>query len=72
MRLETSFRNEANNARKCKELLAQTPELRDDIYIPQVFGAAEGYPESDRIMVMEWVEGCRLEKLSRIPPLRAD
>ena len=59
MRLETSFRNEANNARRCAELLAQTPELRDDIYIPKVYGAAEGYPESDRIMVMEWVDGCR-------------
>jgi predicted unusual protein kinase regulating ubiquinone biosynthesis (AarF/ABC1/UbiB family) len=59
MRLETSFRNEANNARRCAELLAQTPELRDDIYIPKVYGAAEGYAESDRIMVMEWVDGCR-------------
>ncbi|KAK1921885.1 putative mitochondrion protein [Papiliotrema laurentii] len=60
MRLETSFRNEANNARRCAELLSQTPELRDSVYVPRVFGEAEGGPESDRVMVMEWVDGCRL------------
>jgi len=59
MRLETSFKNEAKNARRCAELLAQTPELRDDVYVPRVYGAAEGCEESDRIMVMEWVDGCR-------------
>jgi aarF domain-containing kinase len=59
MRLETSFRNEANNARRCAELLSQTPELRDSVYVPRVFGEAEGGPESDRVMVMEWVDGCR-------------
>jgi aarF domain-containing kinase len=60
MRLETSFMHEAANARRCAELVAQTPELRDDIYVPRVFGRAEGYPESDRVLVMEWVDGCRL------------
>ena len=59
MRLETSFSHEASNARRCAELLAETPELRDDIYIPRVFGNDEGCRESDRIMVMEWVDGCR-------------
>jgi aarF domain-containing kinase len=59
MRLETSFTHEAENARKCAQLLAQTPELRDDIYIPRVFGKDEGCRESDRVMVMEWVDGCR-------------
>ena len=59
MRLETSFKNEANNARRCAELLAQTPELRDDVYVPRVYGTAEGCAESDRIMVMEYIEGCR-------------
>lgn len=59
MRKETSFKNEANNARRCAELLAQTPELRDSVYVPKVFGEAEGCRESDRIMVMEWVDGCR-------------
>ena len=59
MRLETSFKHEADNARKCAELLAQTPELRDDVYVPRVFGKPEGCAESDRIMVMEWVDGVR-------------
>ena len=59
MRLETSFKHEAGNARRCAELLAQTPELRDDVYVPRVFGEAEGCKESDRIMVMEWVDGAR-------------
>jgi len=59
MRFETSFKHEAANARKCAALLAQTPELREDIHVPHVYGADEGYPESDRIMVMEWVDGCR-------------
>lgn len=59
MRLETSFKHEADNARRCAELLAQTTELRDDIYVPRVFGADEGCKASDRIMVMEWVDGVR-------------
>lgn len=59
MRHETSFVNEAANARRCAQLLAQTPELKDDIYIPKVFGKAEGCVEGERIMVMEWVDGCR-------------
>lgn len=59
MRLETSFKNEAKNARRCAELLAQTPELRDDVYVPRVYGTAEGCEESDRIMVMEYIDGCR-------------
>jgi aarF domain-containing kinase len=59
MRRETSFFNEASNARRCAELLAQTPELRDDVYVPRVYGKEEGCAASDRIMVMEWVDGCR-------------
>lgn len=59
MRLETSFKNEAMNARRCAELLSQTPELRDDVYVPRVYGEEEGCKGSDRIMVMEWVDGCR-------------
>ena len=59
MRHETSFLNEAHNARRCAQLLSQTPELRDDVYVPRVYGEAEGCRESDRIMVMEWIDGCR-------------
>lgn len=59
MRLETSFIHEAGNARRCAELLSQTPELKDDVYVPRVYGKDEGCVESDRIMVMEWVDGCR-------------
>lgn len=66
MRLETSFLHEAANARKCADLLAETPELREDIYVPKVYGKAEGYPESDRILVMEWVDGCRLNDKAQL------
>ncbi|WVF67199.1 hypothetical protein IAT40_001947 [Kwoniella sp. CBS 6097] len=66
MRRETSFKNEANNARRCAELISQTPELKDDVYVPRVFGEAEGCKESDRIMVMEWVDGCRLNDRKQI------
>lgn len=60
MRHEVSFLNEAANARRTAQLLSQTPELKDDVYIPRVFGKAEGCVESERIMIMEWVDGCRL------------
>jgi aarF domain-containing kinase len=56
MRLETDFLNEATNAQKCAAFLADTPELKDKVYVPKV------YPEvasSERVMVMEWVKGCR-------------
>ncbi|GMK56670.1 hypothetical protein CspeluHIS016_0305100 [Cutaneotrichosporon spelunceum] len=66
MRLETNFLHEAANARRCAELLAATPELCDDIYVPKVYGRAEGYPESDRVLVMEWVDGCRLNDKAQI------
>ncbi|RSH78956.1 uncharacterized protein EHS24_001879 [Apiotrichum porosum] len=66
MRFETSFTMEAANARKCAALLAQTPELRDDVYVPRIYGKEDGYPESDRILVMEWVDGCRLNDKKQI------
>ncbi|WVQ76577.1 hypothetical protein IAR50_006249 [Cryptococcus sp. DSM 104548] len=66
MRYETSFIHEAGNARRCAELLAQTPELRDDVYVPRVYGKDEGCQESDRVMVMEWVDGCRLNDKKQI------
>ncbi|WWC64250.1 uncharacterized protein I303_106859 [Kwoniella dejecticola CBS 10117] len=72
MRLETSFKNEANNARRCAELLAQTPELKDDVYVPRVYGEAEGCRESDRIMVMEWVDGCRLNDRTQLEKWNLD
>ncbi|KAK6904491.1 Atypical/ABC1/ABC1-B protein kinase [Kwoniella mangroviensis CBS 10435] len=72
MRLETSFTNEANNARRCAELLAQTPELKDDVYVPRVYGEAEGCKESDRIMVMEWVDGCRLNDKKQLEKWNLD
>ncbi|WVQ64100.1 uncharacterized protein L199_002259 [Kwoniella botswanensis] len=72
MRLETSFTNEANNARRCAELLAQTPELKDDVYVPRVYGQAEGCKESDRIMVMEWVDGCRLNDKKQLEKWNLD
>ncbi|KAJ9118281.1 hypothetical protein QFC22_004192 [Naganishia vaughanmartiniae] len=63
MRLETDFLNEAINAQKCAAFLADTPELRDKVYVPKV------YPEvasSERVMVMEWVKGCRITDRKQI------
>ena len=59
MRFETSFIHEASNARRCAEFLERTTELRGDVYVPRVYGKDEGCQESDRVMVMEWVDGCR-------------
>ena len=59
MKNETNFKREASNARRCAELLAQTPQLRDDVYVPRVYGTDEGCRESERIMVTEWIDGCR-------------
>jgi hypothetical protein len=56
MRLETSFIHEASNARTCSALLAATPELRDKVYVPKVYDDVVG---SERVMVMEYVDGCR-------------
>ncbi|EIW66956.1 hypothetical protein TREMEDRAFT_34176 [Tremella mesenterica DSM 1558] len=66
MRAEVSFIHEASNARRCAELLAQTPELREDVYVPRVYGKSEGCVESDRIMVMEWIDGCRLNDKAQL------
>lgn len=63
MRLETSFLNEVRNARRCSGLIASSPELRDKVYVPNV------YPEvasSDRIMVMEFVDGCKITDKKKI------
>jgi aarF domain-containing kinase len=56
MRLETSFLNEAQNARTCDIHLSTTPELRHKVYVPKVYDEVVG---SDRVMVMEYVDGCR-------------
>lgn len=72
MRLETSFLHEASNARRCAEFLAKTPELRDDVYVPRVYGKDEGCVESDRVMVMEWVDGCRLNDKAQLEAWKLD
>jgi aarF domain-containing kinase len=56
MRLETDFLNEAINAQKCAAFLADTPELKDKVYVPKVYSEVAS---SQRVMVMEWVKGCR-------------
>lgn len=57
MRLETNFLHEAENAQKCAEYLAKTPELRDKVYVPQVYPEVAG---TERVMVMEYVKGCKI------------
>ncbi|KAK4555388.1 hypothetical protein LTR86_007685 [Recurvomyces mirabilis] len=54
--LETDFQNEANNARKMRDLVQNEPRLKNKVYIPQA------YPEltTQRVMTAEWIEGVRL------------
>lgn len=63
MRLETSFLHEAQNARICASHLAATPELRNKVYVPHVYDEVVG---SDRVMVMEYVDGCKLTDKKQI------
>jgi aarF domain-containing kinase len=56
MRLETNFLHEAQNAQKCAAFLADTPELRDKVYVPKVYPEVAG---TERVMVMEFVKGCK-------------
>lgn len=56
MRLETNFLHEATNAQKCADFLANTPELKDKVYVPKVYSEVAS---SERVMVMEYVKGCR-------------
>lgn len=56
MRLETNFLNEATNAQKCADFLANTPELKDKVYVPKIYSEVAS---SERVMVMEYVKGCR-------------
>ncbi|KAJ9116125.1 hypothetical protein QFC20_000802 [Naganishia adeliensis] len=63
MRLETDFLNEAINAQKCAAFLADTPELKDKVYVPKVYSEVAS---SQRVMVMEWVKGCRITDRKQI------
>lgn len=64
LRQELDFVNEANNARKTAEFVANEPRLADSVRIPRV------YPEysTKRVMTAEWIEGVRL---SDGPAIRA-
>ncbi|KAG6879184.1 hypothetical protein C0992_004542 [Termitomyces sp. T32_za158] len=64
LRQELDFVNEANNARKTAEFVANEPRLADNVHIPRV------YPEysTKRVMTAEWIEGVRL---SDSPAIRA-
>ncbi|GHJ89785.1 hypothetical protein NliqN6_6187 [Naganishia liquefaciens] len=63
MRLETNFMNEATNAQKCAEFLASTPELKDKVYVPKIYNEVAS---SERVMVMEYVKGCRITDRKQI------
>ncbi|TDL20313.1 ABC1 domain protein [Rickenella mellea] len=54
--LETDFENEADNAERMANLVANESRLRDRVYIPKV------YKEycTKRVMTAEWIEGVRL------------
>jgi aarF domain-containing kinase len=63
MRLETNFLHEAHNAQKCAAFLADTPELRDKVYVPKVYPEVAG---TERVMVMEYVKGCKITDKEKI------
>ncbi|KAG6902172.1 hypothetical protein C0995_003453 [Termitomyces sp. Mi166 len=56
LRQELDFVNEAHNARKTADFVANEPRLADSVYIPKV------YPEfsTKKVMTAEWIEGVRL------------
>ena len=54
--LETDFLNEAKNAEKMAELVANEPRLRGRVYVPRVYHGLS----SRRVMTAEWIEGVRL------------
>lgn len=54
--LETDFQNEADNAEKMRELVANEPRLSGRVYVPQVYRELS----SKRVMTAEWIEGVRL------------
>ncbi|KAF1975559.1 ABC1-domain-containing protein [Bimuria novae-zelandiae CBS 107.79] len=54
--LETDFQNEADNAEKMRELVADEKRLNGRVYIPKVYRELS----SKRVMTAEWIEGVRL------------
>lgn len=54
--LETDFENEADNAERMAELVANEPRLSGRVYIPKVYRELS----SKRVMTAEWIEGVRL------------
>ena len=54
--LETDFENEANNAERMAQLVADEPRLKGRVYIPRVYRELS----SKRVMTAEWIEGVRL------------
>ncbi len=63
MRLETSFLNEVRNARRCSQYISSNSELRNKVYVPKVY---DEVASSDRIMVMEYVDGCKITDKGQI------
>lgn len=54
--LETDFQNEADNAERMANLVANEPRLSGRVYIPRVYRELS----SRRVMTAEWIEGVRL------------
>ena len=62
--LETDFENEADNAARMGDLVANESRLNGRVYIPKVYRELS----SKRVMTAEWIEGVRLwdkESLTR-------
>lgn len=67
--LETDFQNEADNAERMAQLVANEPRLRGRVYIPRVYRDLS----SKRVMTAEWIEGVRLwDKDALTAPWKGD
>lgn len=55
LRSETDFLNEADNARRATEHIAEDEHLRGRVYIPRVYKELSTH----RVMTAEWIDGAR-------------
>ncbi|KAL7409302.1 ABC1 family-domain-containing protein [Mrakia frigida] len=62
MRKETSFLNEADNARKTIRYLETTPSLRGKIHVPAVYSDLS----TDKVLTMEYVDACKIDDKAKL------
>ena len=66
LRAELNFLQEARNGERCAAMLASSG-LASRVHVPAVHRALS----SERVLVMEWIEGCRVDDLAGLARLGA-